>query len=85
MDKFKSLEPISEWHTNSALKGYDDIPDLPITRFDDGTMASVWKIKSIWWRLKFLLTGKLTMTIMGQTHPPVGLHIGELITKTEEQ
>ncbi len=73
------LGPKKEWHTNSALKGFADIPDLPVTTFHfdaKNAVASIWKVD---WldRLKFLFDGRINLVVMGQTHPPVSVSIGE--------
>lgn len=83
MQKVRSMHPVTEWHTNTALKGYGDIPDLPITKLDDESLASVWYQPSIWARIIFLFTGKITMSCLGYTHPPVGLHHGDYIVRKE--
>lgn len=73
------LGPKKEWHTNSALKGFRDVPDLPVTTFhfnDGNAVASIWRVG--WWgRLKFLFDGRINLVVQGSTHPPVSVSIGE--------
>lgn len=81
------MKPIKKWHTNSVLKGWDGddkkdpVHDLPVTRIENnGGVVSIWKIKSIWQRVKFLFHGEITFQTMGTTHPPVSFYCGDVIT-----
>ena len=77
--KLVTLGPTKEHHTNSGLKGYADIPDLPTTVFnfeEQNYVASIWRVS--WWdRIKFLFDGRINLVVMGKTHPPVSVSIGE--------
>lgn len=74
-------KPVREPHAQWTLKGYDDIPDLPVTHveYPDGShfVVSVWKFG---WRdrLRWLFDGRVNMHCMGKTHPPVSITIGKL-------
>jgi hypothetical protein len=81
-EKHHELWPIETWHTNTVLKGFDDVQDLPITSWpEENRIMSVWKVKSIWWRIKFLFSGEISFMCWGDTHPPVSIMIGETVFK----
>jgi len=63
--------PIETEYTNTKLKGYDDIPDLPIVKLE-GAICSTWKF-NFWDRLLILFTGQVHLHALGNTHPPVAL------------
>lgn len=73
------LSPFTSKHVNGTLKGYDDIPDLPITNViysdDIRAVVSVWKAP-VWARLKFLFDGRVNLSVRGETHPPVSVSLG---------
>lgn len=79
------LSPIKIPEANGTLSGknFDDVADLPVTRFESvegdricNFTMSTWKA-SFWTRLKFLFSGKVNLLAMGQTHPPVSITLGE--------
>lgn len=80
--KHYDLFPITKWHTNSTLKGFGDVVDLPITKFP-GLIISVWKVKSVWWRVRFLFSGEVSFMCQGATHPPISIIIGESVIKNK--
>jgi hypothetical protein len=73
------LRPVVVKHTNGSLKGFDDIPDLPITNvfYSDNIrgVVSVWKA-SLWARIKFLFDGRVNLSVHGTTHPPANISLG---------
>lgn len=83
------LRPMQDWHTNNVLKGIQKegvtvIEDLPITQLGD-KLVSIWHAKSLWTRIKFLLTGKVNFQIMAPTHAPINISIGEYESNEDEQ
>lgn len=82
------LRPEVRHHTNGLLSGRRATPeeldavisgrvnDLPITRTRT-TVASVWTCDSFKARLRFLWSGRLTVTVLGQTTPPLAVTIGD--------
>ena len=70
--------PVKKWHTTSKFVGKGDIQPLPVTRFDDGTLNSIWKLPSLWERVKFLFRGELTLRIYGSGHSPVAIVAGDI-------
>lgn len=68
------MKPIKTENSNSVLKGYGDVADLPITRleYEDGSHA----VESCWELSKEELekvkeTGKIYFVCIGETHPPI--------------
>lgn len=81
----KELWPIEKWHTNSILKGFDDVADLPITVFKEtNQIASIWKVDSFWERLKFLWSGEVTFLCWGNTHPPINISLTDTIMRAKD-
>lgn len=56
--------------------------DLPTTKFtyQDGTpgIGSTWVMASLWERIKFLFSGKISLVIVGHQQPPVAIYMDEL-------
>ena len=73
------FKPIRKWHTTTDYIGSGDIKPLPVTRFDDGTLNSVWVLPSFWQRLRFLVRGELTLRIYGASQPPVAIVAGDIV------
>ncbi len=67
----------------STLKGFADIPDLPIGKVvfvgGEEAVVSVWQA-SLWARIKFLFGGKINLVVSSPTHPPVSICIGDYQT-----
>ena len=68
------MKPVKTENSNSSLKGYGEVADLPITRlkYEDGSHA----IESCWELSKEELekvteTGKIYFVCIGNTHPPI--------------
>ena len=83
--RWQDLTPVPVWHNNLILSGaaFDNVDDLPCTRFQSGDMpqvCSVWKAPWIS-RLRFLFTGEIHLIAFGATHPPVSMVIGEYFQK----
>lgn len=77
--KLVTLGPRKSGHTNSLLRGYDGVPDLPTTTFvfeEQGYVASLWRV-SLWDRIRFVFDGRINLVAMGKTHPPISVSIGE--------
>ena len=77
--KSKEFKPVAKWHNTIKYVGTGDIKPLPVTRFDDGTLNSVWALPSFWQRLRFLFSGEVTLRIMGYSQPPVVIVAGDAI------
>lgn len=75
----KEFKPVTKWHTTTNYTGSGDIKPLPVTRFDDGTLNSVWALPSVWERVKFLFRGELTLRIYGNSQPPVAVVAGDIV------
>lgn len=78
IDKYDFL-PIEKGHQNMVFKappGAEGIEDLKVTKFTWGNL-SVWKMHSIWERVKFLFKGEISLKIMGQGLPPLSIHTGD--------
>jgi len=71
------FEPIKKWHSNGVLRGQGDVKALPVT-FSQGNIYSIWKVNSFWQRIKFLLSGEVTLIVASKMHPPVGLVCGDI-------
>lgn len=81
------LTPEVRPHTNALLSGRPlchaweeyatgGVHDLPITR-TVGTIVTVWRCRPLLWRIRFLLTGRLTVTILGNRTAPLAVSIGD--------
>lgn len=73
------FKPVRKWHTTRDYVGPGDIKPLPVTRFDDGTLNSVWVLPSFWQRLRFLFRGELTLRIYSNAQPPVAIVAGDIV------
>lgn len=78
----KEFKPVRKWHTSNTYIGTNGIEPLPVTRFDDGTLNSVWVLPSFWQRLRFLFRGELTLRILGASQPPVAVVAGDIVEDT---
>ena len=82
----RELTPIETWHkthiyTGHSYTGPGDVKPLPITRHVDEygiTLNSCWVLPSMWERIKFVFTGKITLRIYSETMPPVSLVAGDI-------
>lgn len=76
--------PIKEKHTNTVLKGGENVIDLPVTRFqyDNGveSVLSVWKVP-FFQRIKFLFDGRINFISLSVSHAPIKISIGEVDMK----
>lgn len=89
------LEPIKHPLANKTLLGGpiekfvektgpndEDVSDLAV--IDDGVgCTSTWLCKSWIWRLAFLFTGKINVRVLGRTHPPISVVLGEFYREAE--
>ena len=75
----KEFKPVSKWHNTNNYVGTGEIKPLPVTRFDDNTLNSVWVLPSVWQRLRFLFRGELTLRIYGSSQPPVAVVAGDIV------
>lgn len=78
MNKY-DFQPTRKPHQNFTYKapeGMDNCSDLHVTNIIGGSV-SVWKVKSIWERIKFLFSGEISLVIQGHGMPPVSLHTGD--------
>ena len=80
------FEPINKKHSNFIFKAPESMPDcgdLHVTRIEDNIISN-WKISSLWERFKFLFHGEITLTIYGQSMPPVSLGISDAVIQKEK-
>lgn len=42
---------------------------------------SIWKCHSLWYRLRFLFTGKMNVSVNSKPHPPLSLSIGDTFNR----
>lgn len=86
-DKYDFI-PAKKDHQNftyTAPPGDDNCSDLHVTKLEWGSV-SVWKMSSLWERIKFLFTGEISLIINGGGMPPVSLHTGDWYeAKVKEQ
>jgi len=80
--------PIDNEHCNFTFKAPPGMPgcnDLKVFRIlvPDPQIVSFWKCSSIWYRIKFLFKGEISLTIWGAGMPPVSIGIGETVVKQE--
>lgn len=68
------MKPVKTENSNSILKGYGDVADLPIARleYEDGSHAveSCWELSKEELE-KVMKTCKVYFVCMGVTHPPI--------------
>ena len=88
MKHHHDLAPEIRPHTNGFLSGRlatelelaavadGRVNDLPITRTVT-TVVTVWRCRSLLWRLRFLFTGRLTVTVLGRNTLPLAVAIGD--------
>lgn len=87
--KYHDLIPIQKPHTNQILngrpakEGEDGVIDgkvhgLPVT-LNQQRIVSVWQCRSLWWRLRFLFHGEITLTTLGQKQPAVAISVGDTL------
>ena len=93
---YHDMNPVSKPHTNAILGGRPatnsetsvkngTIGGLPITvTHDNQQTVSIWKCGSIFHRVRFLFHGEITLTVLGEKHPPVSLSVGDAITANPE-
>lgn len=81
------FQPVKKQHNNftyTAPDEMDNCSDLHVTNLDWGSV-SVWGVKSLFERIKFLFTGQISLIVHGQGMPPVSLYIGDWYeTKVKE-
>lgn len=84
--------PVKKWHTNETLRGWDAedgkeaVNDLSITTLGNNQgILSIWKIVSIWQRVKFLIHGEITFQVHAKTHPPVQMYCGDVVIRLKEE
>ena len=71
--------PVTKLHTNQIITSVrDGISPLPVTVYP-GMILSVWRLPSIWERVKFLFSGEVTLTTLGERQCPVALQTGDTI------
>ena len=76
--------PVKKEHSNFKLLGTTpDVGDLHTSRSSKfgGLNSSVWKCPSLWKRIKFVFHGEVTLTVMGETSPPVLVVVGDVVVK----
>lgn len=84
MDK-KELTPVYFEEANSTLSGRSlkeeekkysksDIKDIPCYR-NNGVLITQWKLKGFWNRVSFLINGKVSVVVLGETQPPMSMRI----------
>lgn len=77
--------PGTPWHATGLMKGYGDIPDLPITLYMQDSapaVASSYRL-SFLQRLRFLFNGWIHVSVFGSVHPPMAVIIGDQFKKKD--
>ena len=77
----KNFKPIRTKYSNVrfVLEGAGDLPAAKITFKDGGSgLASTWMCENLIERIKFLFSGKITLLIVSDGHPPTSIYQGEL-------
>lgn len=89
--KYYDMTPVQKPYTNGLLHGRPaqehetsviggEVHGMPVTRTDGNQqIVSVWKCKSLWWRLRFLFKGEVTLTVLGNKHPALSISVGETL------
>ena len=76
MSKVIGGRPLTESEQASGEFVGDDVGGLPVMETRIG-YVSVWKCKSLWWRIVFLFTGRINLKLSAKAHPPVAIYVGE--------
>lgn len=88
MKHYFDMRPVRKWHTNNRSSGRDALPEevsiaeggkihaAPMTVRRNSTLV-VYKCSSVWWRLRFLFTGEVTMVALGDYMPPMAVCVGD--------
>lgn len=66
-----------------AIADGDKTKNTPCYR-GEGHILTKWKLKGFWPRLRFLLTGEVSVICFGPTMPPMALRIDNPFTNDEE-
>lgn len=83
---FVQMYPVEEWHSNGVSATDDPDYNIPVSYYPNSFegVHSVWKCKSVWARVKFLFSGKVSFVTDTKTHPPVIVGLGEYLKKAED-
>ena len=95
MSEYYDMKPVVRSHTNKMIGGRRALPSetsvvgglidgLPCTETEgQQSLVSIWKCDSFLWRLRFLLRGEITLTVLGSRQPPVSVSVGETLSNNE--
>ena len=78
MSKVIGGRPLTEAEQASGEFVGGDIGGLPVCETNVG-YVSVWRCRSLWWRLVFLFTGRINLKVSAKAHPPVAIYVGEAL------
>ena len=67
---------LTEAERASGLFVGDDIGGLPVVETGGG-FISRWHCKKLWWRIVFLFTGNINLSVAGDKHPPCAVFVGK--------
>ena len=72
------MKPVKTENSNSVLKGYENVADLPITRLkyedESHVVESCWELSKEELE-KVKETGRVYFVCIGDTHPPILLSV----------
>ena len=86
MKRHKSqFAPVTPVFCTGNHTGSGGVGDLPTTVIrlpnNSSAIGSTWVISSVRERIRFLFSGKISITIMGQGMPPLAVNVGDLDVK----
>lgn len=81
----KELTPVLFNEANSTLSGRElkeqekqysvnSVKDIPCYK-KSGIVITQWKLKGFWNRINFLLHGKISVVVLGESQPPMSMRI----------
>lgn len=85
--KYRQADPIKFPEANkvfNAPAGMDNCEPLH-TLQTDTEIWSVWKVRSFWARMLFMIDGRITLTVWGRGIPPMAVGIGNAFRKAESK
>ena len=80
------FRPVSKLHNTANFNGFKtespavnngEVKALPVTQNSE-SIDSVWKLDSVWERVKFLFKGEVTLRVLGQRLPGVVVVNGDI-------
>jgi len=74
--------PVKKWHSNMTYVA-EGCGDLPVMKLDD-RIVSIWKVKSIWERFKFMFHGEVTFSVWSGQQPPISINCGDVVERVKQ-